>query len=173
MLVKYRGATFFIDKNSDKVYVHLMCDHTAVSTFKVKHAYERLAGTSNVRILRYHADNGRFTDASFSNDCGDNDQILSFCGVGSHHQNGIVEKKIRDIVEYARTLLAHGAYLWSEKIKKYMQSFARKAAERMHNYYMLDKDNLSLAKRFIKTKCPRDICREHPLFCPVYVLDRR
>ena len=78
MLVKYRGATFFIDENSDKVYVHLMCDHTAVSTFKVKHAYERLAGTSNVRILRYHADNGRFADASFSNDCRDNDQILTF-----------------------------------------------------------------------------------------------
>ena len=51
------------------------------------------AASSAVRVRRYHADNGRFCDLAFKQDVQDYDQQITFCGVGSHHQNGIAEKK--------------------------------------------------------------------------------
>ena len=103
MSARYVGATVFVDHFSDFVYVHLMRDFTAEATLEAKNAWERLAGTHAVRIRCYRADNGRYSDPSFLQDIKDNGQIITFCGVGAHHQNGIAEKKIQDLVENART----------------------------------------------------------------------
>ena len=53
----------------------------------------------------------------FLQDIKENAQQITFCGVGAHHQNGITEKKIRDLVENARTQLIHAMHLWSGVIK--------------------------------------------------------
>ena len=47
----------------------------------------------------------------FLQDIKENAQQITFCGVGVHHQNGIAEKKIRDLVENARTQLIHAMNL--------------------------------------------------------------
>ena len=47
----------------------------------------------------------------FLQDVKDNAQQIKFCGVGVYHQNGIAEKKIRDLVENARTQLIHAMNL--------------------------------------------------------------
>ena len=77
-----------------------MTNFSAEATLEANHAYEHLSGSDEVRILRYHANNGRFAKHSFINDIKDKDQRITFCGVGSHHQNGIIKKKIHDIVEF-------------------------------------------------------------------------
>jgi len=62
-----------------------------------KHAYECFLALLRVDSKAYHADNGRFADKGFRDDCVSSNQTITFCGVGSHHQNGIAERKIKDI----------------------------------------------------------------------------
>ena len=92
MKAKYHGATIFVDHHTDFTYIHLMHDFTSEDTLEAKHAYECLNASYDIRILRYHVDNERFSEMSFIKDIKENDQHITYCGVGSHHQNGIVEK---------------------------------------------------------------------------------
>ena len=101
------GATVFADHYSDHVYVYLMKDLTLSDPLMAKHAYERFLASLGVGSKTYHADNGRFADKGFRNDCVSNNQTITFCGVGSHHQNGIAEHKIKAITLGAWTLLLH------------------------------------------------------------------
>ena len=142
MSARYVGA-IFVDHFSDYVYVHLMKEFTAEATLEAKNAWERLAGTHAVRIRRYRADNGRYNDALFLQDIKDNGQLITFCGVGAHHQNGIAERKIRDLTENARTQLVHAMHLWPDVITQVLWPFALKAVVRTHNKFKLDVDLLS------------------------------
>jgi hypothetical protein len=36
-------------------------------------------------------------------------QLITFCGVGAHFQNGVAEKRIRDLQESARTMMLQAA----------------------------------------------------------------
>jgi hypothetical protein len=83
---------------------------------------------------RYHADNGCFADKGICDDCSKHGLVISFCGVGSHHQNGIAEHKIKDLTLGARTLLLHAKHMLLEYITTILQLFALKCYEdRMNN----------------------------------------
>ena len=74
-----------------------MRDATGESTLEAKEAFERAAAERGVPIKGYHADNGRYAEHMFKDDCNDKMQRLTFCGVGAHHQNGIAEAKIKQL----------------------------------------------------------------------------
>ena len=57
-----------------------------------------------------------FTDKGFIDDCTSSNQMITFCGFGSHHQNGIAERKIKDITLGGRTLLLHAKRMFPEYI---------------------------------------------------------
>jgi hypothetical protein len=173
MKAKYTAATIFVDHNTDFTYVHLMRSTTGEETLEAKHAWERKSAQFQVRIQQYHCDNGRYAEKLFRQDVADNHQQMTFCGVGSHHQNGIAEKKIRDLSEAARTMLAFGTQRWPEAINLSLWPFALKAAERANNLYFLDKVGLSPEEKFSRLQHKPRIRNEHPLFCPVYVLDEK
>ena len=88
------GTTIFVDNFSDHVHVQLMRSESQGETLATKRAYERLAATHEVTIRRYHADNGHFSKKAFHADVDDANQLISYCGVGIHHQNGIAENHI-------------------------------------------------------------------------------
>ena len=69
-----------------------------------------------VTIQHYHCDNGRFVDNLFLQHCEQNHQRITYCGVDAHHQNGIVERAIRDITEQARKQLLFAQAHWPEAI---------------------------------------------------------
>ena len=85
---------------------------TTDETVDAKHAFERLAEQHGVRIQHYHCDNGRFADKAFVDDVQMAPQTITFCRVGAHHQNGIVERRILDITENTCTSLLHAAHQW-------------------------------------------------------------
>jgi len=114
--LRIMGATVFVDHYSDHVYVYLMKDLMLSETLMAKHAYERFLASLGVGSKVYHADNGHFADKEFWDDCVSNNQMITFCGVGSHHQNGIAERKIKDITLGARTLLLHAKQMLPEYI---------------------------------------------------------
>ena len=82
----------------------------------------------------YHADNGCFADKGFRDDCTSSNQTITFCGVGSHHQNGIAERKIKDITLGSRTLLHHAKNMFPEYISTILWPFAVKCyKDRLNN----------------------------------------
>ena len=105
--LRVMAATIVVGHFSNHVYVYLMKDLTLSKTILAKHAYERFLASLGIESKAYHADNGRFADKGFRDDCTSSNQTITFCGVGSHHQNGIAERKIKVIILGGQTLLLH------------------------------------------------------------------
>ena len=82
-----------VDHASDFVYGHPVKAINSQETLDAKHVYERKAKEYGVIVNAYHADNLHFNSNKFTSDCVSAGQRLTFCGVGGHHQNGIVERK--------------------------------------------------------------------------------
>jgi hypothetical protein len=61
---------------------------------KGKHNFECFAKQFNVKIKHYHADNAHFVENELKADIANQDQELTFSGVGTHHQNGVAEHSI-------------------------------------------------------------------------------
>ena len=101
-----------------------MRDLTLDETILAKHAYERFLSSIGVTSKAYHADNGRFADKGFRDDCIVSNQVITFCGVGSHHQNGIAERKIKELKLGARTLLLHAKRMLPEYISTILWQIA-------------------------------------------------
>ena len=69
-------------------------------------------------------------------------------------------------------MLAHGQHFWPEAVNKSLWPFALKAASRSLNRFNLDKNGLSPEEKLAGIAINKEICNEHPLFCPVFVLDK-
>jgi hypothetical protein len=119
-------AMVFVDHFSDQVYVYLMKDLMLSETLLAKQAYECFLALLDVESKAYHADNGCFADKGFRDDCTSSNQMITFCGLGSHHQNGIAECKIKDITLGGRTLLLHVKYMFPKYISTILLPFAVK-----------------------------------------------
>ncbi len=123
-----------VDHHSDYVYVNLMRNLTLEESLLAKHAYERFLSSIGVTAKTYHADNFRFADQGFRDDCNLSNQVITFCGVGSHHQNGIAEQKIKELTLGAWTLLLHAKRMLPEYNSTILWPFALKCAEdRLNN----------------------------------------
>ena len=90
-------VTIFVDNVSNKVF----CDFQHSSkeeTILAKRSMEREAAKSGIKIKSFQADNGVFKSAEFRLVLKENEQHITFCGVGAHHQNGIDERYICTMV---------------------------------------------------------------------------
>ena len=87
------GCTTFCDHVSDFVYVHLMRDFTVDETILATKAFEKVLSQASRRVKHYHANNGAFAHKGFLDHVNCADQKITFCAVGAHHQNGIIENK--------------------------------------------------------------------------------
>ena len=110
------GATTFINHVSDYVYVHLMRDLSLPETFLAKLAMEKVMAQAGRTVKHYHSDNGWFADNGFIDAVKGKDQNITFCGVGAHHQNGIIENKNNFLTTGGRTLLLHVRRMWPNMI---------------------------------------------------------
>jgi menaquinone-dependent protoporphyrinogen IX oxidase len=84
---------------SDYTYVYLQTDSSSQQTQLAKTEFERHAMASNIKIKKYHADNGRFIDNAWTQHLRQSNQSMTLCGVNAHHQNGKVERRIRELQE--------------------------------------------------------------------------
>ena len=66
---RYCGAIIFSDHYSDFTYTHLIKSTSTEEAVCAKRAYERIAKSHSVNIKHYHADNLRFNDKDFTDDC--------------------------------------------------------------------------------------------------------
>jgi hypothetical protein len=125
-----------------------------------------------VRIQHYHADNGRFEDNGFVNAVKKQQQTISFCGVNAHFQNGVVEKRIRDLQEQARTMLLHVNARWSKVVSIHLWPYALRSANQLRQVTP-DKDDGTPPplERFSGAYVAANLKDCHTPLCPVYALN--
>lgn len=168
---RYKVATVFVDQATRFSYVHLQKSTNAEETVQAKRSFEVLSATYGVRVLHYHADNGRFADNKFKQAINDAHQTISFCGVNAHFQNGIAERKIRELQEHSRTMLIHATKRWPTAITSNLWPYAL----RMANDILNESPNMVTGKipinEFARSTISSNPKHWNTFGCPVYVLD--
>jgi hypothetical protein len=165
----YSVATIFVDNASGLDYVHIQETTSVDDTLEAKTAFESFTDQHGVTIKHYHADNGVFAAQGFRQAVAQSQQTISFCGVGAHHQNGIAERRIRDLTEMTRSMLLHAMHR-NPAIKNTHWPYALRLASETRRCF----------PRFLKTKSPLELFTSvsiqprykhfHPFGCPAYVL---
>ena len=169
---RYIGATVFADHFSGLSYVHLMTSMNSEQTVEAKLAFERFAHKHGVTIKHYHCDNGRFADKVFLQSVEASHQTISFCGVSAHHQNGVAERRIRDLSESTRTMLLHASHRWPQAIVSNLWPQALKHAVNIRNAVPRGPNGISPLSAFCSSTVEPNLKHFHPFACPVYVLER-
>ncbi len=145
---RYRVATVFVDEFSDLTYVHVTASDTSEETLEAKEAFECFANSHGVQIMGYHADNGRFADNLFRDAIQASGQSITFCGIGAHHQNGKVERRILNITEHACTMLLHATHRWPRAINAHLWPYALHMAVNLRNNLSREVSGGSPLQRF-------------------------
>jgi hypothetical protein len=98
---RYKVATIFVDHFSRLSYVYLQESTKGVQTLAAKRSFEAYSASHGVKVQQYHADNWRFAEHLFLNHSEKLGQKVSVCGVSAHFQNGIAERRIKDLASTA------------------------------------------------------------------------
>ncbi len=166
------GATIFVDHYSDHVHVFLMRDLTLDETLLGKHAYEQFLLNLGVTSKAYHADNGHFADKGLCDECTSCHQVITFCGIGGHHQNGIAEQKIKELTLGAQTLLLHAKQMLPDYISTITWPFALKCCKDWLNNLTHCADSRTPYQTIAGLKSSKIILSNFYTFgCLCYVLD--
>ena len=153
------------------MFVYLQKRFTNEETVMAKHTFESSANQRGIKILHYHADNGRFADNAFIADCKAQHQGLSFCGVTAHFQNGVAERRTRDLQELARTSLLYAMNKWKLMILTCLWPYAIRHANDVANATPKKGEELSPSEKFSGVTVAPKLRHFHAFGCPTYVLD--
>ena len=167
---RYHYMTIFVDHFSRLTFVYAHQRITAADTVQAKLAFEAYAKSMGISISHYRADNGRFADKEFVQSVREKQQTISYCGVNAHWQNGIAEKKIRDLQEAARVQIIHARSRWPKAVEPALWPYAIRYAAAVNNVTINTTTNESPLERFAKVSVRPKIKHFHPFGCPVYVL---
>jgi hypothetical protein len=167
---RYKVATIFVDHLTDFTYIHMQTSTSSAETITAKNEFERYSRSCGVTIRGYHADNGRFIDNEWMRDVQKKNQGMRYAGTYAHHQNGIVEKRIRDLQDLARASLMHAMKLWPEAIDATLWPYAiRKAAHDLNHIPKKDQER-SPYQQFTNSSVHDNMKTFHTFGCPTYVL---
>ena len=170
---RYGAATVFVDHASRLSYIHLQSGLTSDETVEAKQAFEAYARSHGITVKHYHADNGRFADNAFLKSIAESGQTISYCGVNAHFQNGIAEKRIRDLQEQARKQLLHAKARWPSAIEINLWPYALRNANDIRNAIPDKDDGSSPLERFCRSEVRPKLRHNHTFGCPVFALDNR
>ena len=170
---RYKYATVFVDHFSRLGYVHLQRTTNGEETLEAKHAFEAFCADHRVKVSHYHADNGRFCEHLFMDDLRKQKQTISCCGVSAHHQNGIGEKRIRDLSDTASKMLLHAACRWPSAITTALWPYAVRQAQNVLNTLPFNPSGQSPLEVFSNTDVAPSLDSFHTFGCPVFALDPR
>ena len=98
-------ATIFVDHASGLDFVYTHKTTNVDNAIEAKCAFERFAVSHGVTVHHYHCDNGIFASKAFQKELNWCNQTVSFCGLNTHHQNGIAEQQIQNLTDQARAML--------------------------------------------------------------------
>ena len=125
-----------------------------------------------VKVQAYHADNGIFKDKKCVEECRQRKQDFTFAGVNAHHQNGIAERRIRELQETTRAMLIHATKRWPGVVTIHLWPYAIRMANQAYNATPLNAHIDKQSPNKIFDNSAVDINPKHwkPFGCPTYVL---
>ena len=169
---RYTTATVYVDQSTGLGYVHLQKSTSAEETVESKKAFEAFARSHGVSITQYHADNGIFKANLWLEACKASHQTITFAGVGAHHQNGVAERRIRELQEMARTMLIHAQRRWPSAITANLWPYAIRMANDAINMTpnLKFQDHRTPLESFSSSKITTNPKHWHHFGCPIYVL---
>ncbi len=173
---RYTAGAGFTDHHSRLSYICLHKTLSASETLYAKHCFERYYQQHSIQVRHYHADNGRFADKPFLTDVEQKDQTFIFCAVNSHWQNGISEKRIRDLQDSARTMLLDAISRWPRAVSSSLWPYAIKYANVIQNHTIMIRGSnagKTPLEIFTRANVRPNLSIFHPFGCPVYVLNNR
>ena len=168
---QYNYATVFVDQFSRYTFVYLQQQITSEESVKAKHAFESVAEQCGVKVLHYHANNGRFADNAFITDCNAQRQSISYCGVNAHFQNGIAERRIRDLQEQMRTSMLYAMSKCKRMILICLWPYAMRHGNDMANATPRKGEDVSPLEKFSGVPVRPKLRHFHAFRCPMYVLN--
>ena len=146
---------------------------TGQETLEAKRAFEGHMERMGIKVQHSNEDNGPFADNVFPGDVKEKQQGITFCGVGAHFQNGIVEKKIRNLQGAARTMLIHAENRWPKAVNTSLWPYAIRYAAIVMNSTTLNKQTESPTEKLTGSTVKPTVRHFHSFACPVYILDHR
>ena len=168
---RYKYATIFVDQFSGYTFVFLQRHITSEETVQAKHVFQQSSEQRGVKIRHYHADNGRFADNAFIQDCKTQGLSMSYCGVNAYLQNSIAERRIRDLQEQTRTSMLYAMSKWKKMILICLWPYAMRHANDVANATPKKaKDSLPL-ELFSGVEVAPKLRHFHSFGFPTYVLD--
>jgi hypothetical protein len=170
--IGYSCGTLFVDHASGKIINFCQYLTNADETITNKHWLESHARQDGVTIKGYLADNGVFASKAFKDDCDCLHQLYTFSSVGAHHQNGVAERNIKTVAQWAWANMLHFAHHWPAKANIRFWPQAIKYAVWVFNRMPNLLNGLSSNKVWSSCRAPtEEFHRAHVFGCPVYVLD--
>jgi hypothetical protein len=91
-------------------------------------------------------------------------------GVSAHFQNGIAERRIKDLTERSRTSLLHAIHSWPSAVTINLWPYALVYINEVYNATTTLKTGKSPLEAFSQTVISLKVLDFHPPLCPVYVL---
>ena len=98
-------GTIMVDHASDLVFHFMQTSTEGSQTLEAKHKFKQFIKNCRVNIKYYHADNKIFNKQIFRESCIATNRTQTFCGVNTHYQNGVAERKIRIVISLVRAML--------------------------------------------------------------------
>jgi hypothetical protein len=171
---RYLHTAVYVDQATGYGFVWLQKSISEEETLEGKLAFERHCRSINVTVRHYHADNGIFASNGWKQSCANERQTLTFAGVNAHHQNGMAERRIRELQNLARTMLIHAQQRWPDAITTnlwpYAIRMANDALNATPNMQHPMKETPELL--FTGSKVSHNPKHWHHFGCPAYVLAR-
>jgi hypothetical protein len=127
--------------------------------------------TSDVRILHYHCNNGRFADNAFKNSCSAKGQQLTYCGVNAHFQNGIAKKAIKDLRESAWKQLLHACQCWPAAFHLALWPYVLRSVVHLHNTLPVLEDGTSRLESFSSIRIGSKMKHHHAFGYLMFTLE--
>ena len=168
----YKYATVFVDQASRMGFVYLQKTCSAEETIEAKRAFEQYADNRGVRVKAYHADNGIFKAKKWVEECQQRKQDLTFAGVNTHHQNGVAERRIRELQEMTRAMLIHATKRWPGVVTIHLWPYVIRMANQAYNNTPLSSHTDKQSPNKIFDNSAVDINQKDwkAFGCPTYVL---
>jgi hypothetical protein len=99
-------------------------------------------------------------------------QITTMCSVNAHHQNGKVERRIRQLQDMLRTSLLHAGTLWKYAINVHLWPYdLRESCDDINHVPHPNSTELPL-ELFAQVPINNNFHQNHTFGCPVFVLKR-
>ena len=169
---RYKYATVFVDQASRMGFIYLQKTCSAEETIEAKRAFKQYAKNRGVRVQAYHADNGIFKAKKWVEECRQRKQDLTFAGVNAHHQNGVAERRIRELQEMTRAMLLHATKRWPGVVTIHLWPYAIRMANQAYNATPLNSHMNKQSPNKIFDNSAVDMNQKHwkPFGCPTYIL---